>query len=250
MVKLGRKYRKPPVVEALCELFFEGSNWDETVPGQFYEQVKNRFPEKAQREAQQAHVALSSTGEATAGVRRLPPRPQFMTTDRSRMIQIEQDLLVVNQLPPYPHFEDWQPVVRSALEAYTRLTSPVGVKRIGVRYINRVVIPKAPIDLEDYFTVYPNLPKDMGNVLEGFLVRFEIPKQRENHTVLVTLAAAPADKPGEVSQLLDLYDVFQPTEPIPLSDVGRHVQVAHDNVQAAFEGSITDTLRALFEPED
>lgn len=246
----SRKYRKPPVVEALCELFFEGSNWDETVPGQFYERVKARFPEKAQREGQQAHVALSSTGEAVAGVRRLPPRPQFLTADKSRMIQLEQDLLVVNQLPPYPHFEDWQPEVRSALEAYSSLTSPAGVKRIGVRYINKVVIPKAPIALEDYFTVYPQLPKDMGNVLEGFLVRFEIPKQRENHTVLVTLAAAPADKPGEVAQLLDLYDVFQSAEPIPLTDVDRHVQVAHENVQAAFEGSITDKLRELFDPED
>ncbi|HEX9751805.1 MAG TPA: TIGR04255 family protein [candidate division Zixibacteria bacterium] len=246
----SRKYRNPPVVEALCELFFEGSNWDEAVPGQFYERVKKRFPEKAQREAQQAHVAMSSTGEATAGVRRLPPRLQFLTPDRNRMIQLEQDLLVVNQLPPYPHFEDWQPEISSALEAYRKLTSPTGVKRLGIRYINRIVIPHSPIDLEDYYTVYPNLPRDMGNVLEGFLVRFEIPRQNENHTVLVTLAAAPAEKPGEVSQLLDLYDVYQPSEPIALSDVDHHVLAAHKNVQAAFEGSITEQLRKLFAPED
>lgn len=247
---VSRKYRKPPVVEALCELFFEGSSWHATVPGRFYERVKDRFPEQSQREGQQAHVELSSTGEATAGVRRLPPRPQFLTSDRSRMIQLEQDLLVVNQLRPYPHFEDWQPEIRSALEAYRILTSPSGVKRLGVRYINRIVIPHSPIDLEDYYTVYPNLPNDMGNVLEGFLVRFEIPRQRENHTVLVTLAAAPSDKVGEVSQLLDLYDVYQPAEPISLKDVDHHIQVAHDNAQAAFEGSITEKLRELFDPED
>lgn len=247
---IGRKYRNPPVVEALCELFFEGSKWDETVPGLFYERIKDRFPEKEQREAHQAHVALSPSGEAMAGVRRLPPRLQFLTADKRRLIQLEQDLLVVNQLPPYPHFEDWQPEIRRALTAYTGLAAPSGVKRLGVRYINRIVIPSAPVSLEDYFTVYPSLPKDMGNALEGFLVRFELPRQRENHTVLVTLAAAPAEKPGEVSLLLDLYDMYQPPEPIALDDVDHQVQVAHDNVQAAFEGSITDKLRELFDPED
>ncbi len=41
---LDRRYRKSPVIEALCEIYFSGSAWDETVPGAFYERWKNEFP--------------------------------------------------------------------------------------------------------------------------------------------------------------------------------------------------------------
>ena len=37
-----RKYRKPPVVEALCEIYFADSTWDDTVPGVFYERATFR----------------------------------------------------------------------------------------------------------------------------------------------------------------------------------------------------------------
>jgi len=54
----GRKYRKPPVVEALCEIYFAGSNWDETVPGRFYDRVKDNFPVKRQREIGQVPTSV------------------------------------------------------------------------------------------------------------------------------------------------------------------------------------------------
>ena len=31
-----RRYQRPPIVEALCEVYFTGSQWDSTVPGLFY----------------------------------------------------------------------------------------------------------------------------------------------------------------------------------------------------------------------
>src|SRR3990172_4896115 len=154
----GRKYRKPPVVEALCEIYFAGSNWDETVPGGFYDRVKDRFPVKRQREIQEAEVAFAGSGEAAASVRRLPPWMQFLSEKGDRLIQLGRDLLVVNQLRPYPSFEDWEPVIYAALEVYRDLAQPKGVARLGMRYINRVVIPEPVILMEDYFTVYPHLP--------------------------------------------------------------------------------------------
>ena len=91
-----RRYRKPPVVEALCEIHFAESTWDETVPGAFYERVKKDFPGKRQQEIREAQITLGPA-EATAGMRRLPPRMQFVSDERHRMIQIAKDLLVVNQ---------------------------------------------------------------------------------------------------------------------------------------------------------
>ncbi len=51
---LERSYREPPVVEALCEIYFADSTWDDTVPGTFYEEIKDEFPVKRRREAREA----------------------------------------------------------------------------------------------------------------------------------------------------------------------------------------------------
>ncbi|MDP3089322.1 MAG: TIGR04255 family protein [Nitrospira sp.] len=244
-----RKYRYPPIVEALCELYFEGSEWDDTVPGQFYDQIKIDFPVKRQREIQEAQVMFSTAGEASAGVKRLPPWMQFVTSDESRLIQIGQDVLVINQLRPYPHFEEWEPLIYSSLETYRKVANPKGIARLGLRYINRVVIPHTQILMEDYFTVYPQLPKAMGEMHGRFMIRVDLPSQQGGHGVLITFGSAPAEKPNEVAHLLDLYDIFKPEHPLGFDSIKDQVAIAHKNIEAAFEGSITDKLRNLFDLE-
>lgn len=245
----GRKYRRPPVVEALCELFLTGSAWDDTVPGRFYDRVKETFPVKRQRAVQEAQFQLSDSGEAAAGIRQLPPRMQFLTKAGDRLIQLGRDLLVVNLLPPYLRFGGLAPVVHWALDVYRDLAQPRAIAKLGVRYINRVVIPESRIALEDYFALYPSLPTGLGDEHGKFMVRLEIPA-RKGHQVLVTFGSAPAGKPEEIAFLLDLYDIFDPGEPFDLKDVQAQIQTAHQNVEEAFEGSVKDKLRRLFEPEE
>lgn len=246
-----RRYRKPPVIEALCEIYFADSAWDETVPGAFYERVKGDFPQKRQREIQQAEIALSPS-EAKAGVRRLPPWMQFVSDEKHRMIQIAQDLLVVNQLHPYPHFEEWKPEVDRALSIYRELAQPKKVGRLGLRYINRVVIPGEWVRMEDYFTIYPNLPPGLGDTHGSCLVRVEVPQAEQGHTVLITFGTAPQQRPVQPEQIfmLDLYDILQIEKPLEEVDLREQIQRAHNNVVTAFEGSITDRLREMFEPEE
>ncbi len=48
---MSRKYKNPPVVEALCEFqFISDKSWDLTLPGLIYERVKSEFPVKQQTE--------------------------------------------------------------------------------------------------------------------------------------------------------------------------------------------------------
>ncbi|MBI1865251.1 MAG: TIGR04255 family protein [Nitrospirae bacterium] len=242
-----RRYRKPPVVEALCEIYFTGSAWDDTVPGRFYDCVQEDFPDRRQQEIREAHVTLFAGGETAAGVRRLPPRMQFFSKKGDRLVQIGRDLLVINQLRPYPHFEAWEPAIYRALDVYRGLTEPEGFIRLGVRYINKVVIPRPTIRMEEYFTVYPNLPSAMGDAHGPFMVRVELPSQKGGHAVLVTFGSAPVENPEESVHLLDIYDIFQTEKVVALDEIEREVRTAHENVKTAFEGSITERLRSLFE---
>jgi uncharacterized protein (TIGR04255 family) len=245
-MSLARKYRNPPVVEALCEIFFRGSEWDDTVIGQFYDRIQQEFPQKQQVQVQEAEFHFTPTGEATAGFRS-SPRIQFRSRGGERIVQLGRDLLVVNQLAPYPRFEDWEPIIYSSLETYRQIAQPKGIARLGLRYINRIGVPGLPLALEELFTIYPRLPSGLGKDHGPFLVRMEVPRP-SGHTVLLTFSTAPDGQTGS-SYLLDLYDILRYDETGGFEDIPQQVKAAHANLEAAFETSITEKLRALFGPE-
>jgi uncharacterized protein (TIGR04255 family) len=243
-----RRYRKSPVIEALCEVYFAESAWDDTVPDSFYERIKHDFPKKTQREIQEAEIAFAP-GETKTGVRRLPPWTQFVSDEKHRMIQIARDLLVVNQLCPYPHFEEWEPEIYRTLEIYKKLAQPRKIVRLGLRYVNRVVIPEASFAMKEYFTIYPQLPVGLGNTHGSFLVRAEVPQIEQRHTVLITFAVTPQPSQNEQVFMLDIYDILQLDGSPEDIDFQKEIQQAHDNLVVAFEDSITEQLRVLFEQD-
>jgi len=47
---MGKKYKNPPLVEALCEFYFIPQQlYDLTIPGLFYDEIKEDFPEKQEQ---------------------------------------------------------------------------------------------------------------------------------------------------------------------------------------------------------
>ena len=239
-----------PVVEALCEVYFDGSTWDDTIPGAFYERVKAEFPRRRQRAIQEAQTAFGRD-TISDGLQRRPPWMQFLTEKGDLMIQVAENLLVVNQMRPYPRFEEWAAVVYRALAAYGQVALPQKVARIGLRYINRIEIPSSRIAMEDYFTIYPQLPHSLEDTHGPFLVRVEIPRMEEGHVVLITFGRdGNSEGPQEKSVfMLDLYDIATIDAPLSNTELRRRIKQAHDNVVTAFEGSITDRLRQTLELE-
>jgi len=245
-----RRYSKPPVIEALCEIYFSDSSWDDTIPGAFYERIKADYPKKQQKKIQEAKITMGPN-QAVAGVRQLPPWMQFVSDEKCRMIQLAENLLVVNQLHPYPHFEEWEPEIYRSLRIYKELASPREIMRLGLRYINRIVIPKAKVQMEHYFTIYPKLPEGLGDSHGSFVVRVEVPQVKQEHTVLITFGTAPLPEKGQIGQafMLDLYDIMDIKKDVDDDVLKAEVRRAHNNIIIAFEDSITDRLRRLFEEE-
>jgi uncharacterized protein (TIGR04255 family) len=240
-----KRYQNPPVVEALFEVCFRGGQWDTTVPGLFYEKISDRFPKKSQVEDVQFELRVSRDAPEPKILQRVE-RSQFVRANGSGMVQISPALLVVNQLRPYTHFENWRPLALEMLGLYRQLVKPEGIERLGVRYINRVVIPKPVVRMEDYFRVYPHVPDDLGGAHGSFLLRFELPQSDPAHQMLVTFGSAPAEDPGGWAALLDLYDVLGLAEE-PFDVVEKRLEEAHANIALAFEASVTDRARELFE---
>lgn len=240
---MSRRYLSPPVFEALCEIYTAESAWDPTIPGRFYERVREDFPRLGQTREMGVEIASDQTGQS-ARVTQGEARSQFLRKDGSRMLQLAPDLVVVNQLRPYPTFEDWKPQILEALDHYRALAKPNRVQRVGLRYLNRVVIPAEGFRMERYFRLYPEIPKALGTEHGSFMLRIEIPVPARAHNLLVTFGTAPREGEAGSAFLLDLYDTVPERE---FDAVARRIDEAHDHIERTFEAILTDETRTLFE---
>src|SRR5712692_222149 len=113
-----RRYGRPPVVEALCEIYFTGSNWDPTTPGIFYERLRGNYPQKTSLSQFGIEMQVGPGQQAESRQVAQEPRMRFAKADNSRVVQLARELLIVNQLLPYPRYEEWREEVRAILDIY------------------------------------------------------------------------------------------------------------------------------------
>lgn len=243
---MGRRYRNPPIVEALCEFRFDpGSPWDLAIPGLVYEKVRKSFGKRRLVKALEA--SISGGPEGIEQQVRTTDRMQFLRDDEKALIQVGPHLLAVNHLKPYPTWQEFLPLIRQGFDAYLEVANPKGIERIGVRYINRIEFPSERIELEEYFEfrpfVGPNLPQDFGS----FIVGIQVPYENSRDSLRLQIASAAVKIPDTVAVMLDLdYFLAQPGQ-VRSDNVFEWVEVAHSRVEEAFEACITDRLRQMFE---
>ena len=243
--KMARIYQLSPITEAVCEFRFEPSQpWDSTILGLVYDRLKSEFPKKKQQLGFQ--VELRASSDPIQQMATPSPRMQFLSEDERSLVQLATDLISVNKLKPYQNWESFKETIVKSLKAYTAISQPKGIRRIGLRYINRIDIPEDQVKIEDYISAVPSLPEPIPQVYETWVLRVEIPF-REHGGILVVQSGSvrEAGKDG-ITFLLDLDFIVQRAETIALNSAGEMIEIAHNEVEKAFEACITDKTRALF----
>lgn len=244
---MPRVYKKPPVIEAVCEFRFEGSQpWDWTIPGLIYDRIKSEFPKKRQQNV--LEVAMQpGEGKISQEVKAGIAKMQFLREDEAALVQIGPDLLAVNHLRPYPSWPIFKALILKQLQIYRDVGNDRSLKRIGLRYINRIDMPEGDFTIEDYFSALPNLPDTVPNVFASFMLRMEIPYE-DIKARLSFVFGTPPIKAENPSFMLDL-DMFVLSEDTPsLDEVSTWIEAAHERGEKAFEGTFTDkTRKEIFE---
>jgi len=243
---MGRRYKNPPLIEALCEFRFDpGSPWDLAVPGLVYEKVQSEFGKRRLVQVFEASIAGGPDGVEQQV--KTTDRMQFLREDEKALVQVDRHLLTVNHLKPYPTWQEFLPLIRQGFHAYLEVANPKGLQRIGLRYINRIEIPGQRIELEDYLEfrpfIGPNLPQDFGS----FIVGIQVPYENSRNILRLQLASAAVQAPDVVAVVLDLDYFLAQAGQMASDNVFEWVELAHTRVEEVFEACITDRLRQMFE---
>lgn len=243
---MARRYNIPPIAEALCEFHFAPSQpWDWTIPGLLYDKVKGDFPKKRQQNVLQMELHAERE-EINQNIKGGIARMQFLREDEHALMQVGPDLLVVNHLKPYSGWENFQADITKCLTIYSDTLQPKGIQRIGLRYINKIEFPYTSVEIEDYLLSAPKIPSEIPQTFSSWAQRVEVPYEQLGASLILQTGSLKESQDTGVVFLLDLYFQSIRTELFDLNTGLQWVKQAHDNIEVAFEASITAKARLLF----
>lgn len=244
-----RKYRNPPIVEVICEFRFQPtSEWDATVPGLVYERLKDEFP--LRRPLRQVGVQVQMGAEGFSLQPQFEEGMRFLRQDERAFVQLRPHRISVHHLAPYPHWEGFKPLIEKGYRAFLDVLPESRFQRIGLRYINRIVLPDSHVELSDYFNLYPSVGPGLPRDFSAFGVYLLFPFEDGRDALQLRLGNEQPEGEEALVVLLDLDYFLAQEERVTVQNALDWVEQAHKYVVSAFEGTITDRLREQFDAEE
>lgn len=226
--------------------FAPGQDWDLTIPGKLHEKVKATYPGKPrQQRLLQASLRAEIGQPPGMALEEGIGRVQLVDADGRRLLSLGPDVLSVNVLRPYDGWEVFKPRIDAALRAYVEVSGAEKIGRIGVRYINRVVVPEPNADVSKYFLCGPPVPAGLPNRVASFLYRTE--HVFDDDVKLQLTFATIVGEPGSSSFLLDLDIIWMSDSGIGVDLALEKVDDLHQREGVAFEAVITEHMRGVFD---
>lgn len=116
---------------------------------------------------------------------------QFLHNDGKQVVQFRAQGFSFNRLEPYTSLDKYLPQIKRAWNTYVELASPVQIRLIRLRYINRILLPfvNGHLDTDEHFRNGPHLADEKGLTLFGFLNQYSAVDIKTGNQVNSVLAA-------------------------------------------------------------
>jgi uncharacterized protein (TIGR04255 family) len=243
---MGEIYDNPPLLEVVCEFHFQESHpWNPVFAEYIHDRVKLEFP--LSRPRRDIEVKIDERGVTQ---QLSEPKTLLIREDERALLQVAPNLLTVNHLKPYPAWNVFRKMIENAFNTYVEVAKPKEVKRIGLRYINRVEVPsdeQGKVKIEDYLNVFPKTPDGIPDTFVSWGQRVEIPFLDINGLLILQTASVRENTaPSMVIFIIDLDFVTSPMLNISVENALKWVEKAHEQIEVGFESCITDKTRGLF----
>lgn len=242
----------PPIVEAVLDidcdlppdLDFEGL--EASVRAQYrgtYAKFRKRFA--------QVHE-IKTTADATVAetsMQRTMDAFQLLQEDEKQVVQVRRLGYSFNRLAPYLGLDVLLPEIRRTWEIFCLLASPRQIRRMQLRYINRILIPTQDgrTELDDYVRCGPRLPDENGLTLQGFLNQYSAVENATGLAVQTVLTRQPAED-NQICLIFDNASIDnRPLEVGDWSAILERIAALRLLKNRVFENTLTPTCLSLFQ---
>jgi len=224
----------PPIIEAVididCDMLpdFDLAAVEPEARKRFSDAYPNAKKSFIQENEIQARLNEPPKVKVTQALRAL----QFFSKDSLQLVQVRSNGYSFNRLRPYSSLDDYLPEIRRTWQLFVELGAPVRIRRIALRYINRILLPmeqETRVDLDDYLPLGPRFPEGHSLTYNNFLNRYSADEVGTGNHVTITLT----NQKIENGQLPVIFDI----------EVNRTLETTPDNWDAV-QGAIA-SLRDL-----
>lgn len=199
---------------------------------------------KGQVEINEGIVSGGSTSGETVGF-------SFTKADGSRIIQSWLNRFAFSWVAKYTDWEQFRNEALSYWDRYRAITKPLAIEGVSVRFINKIVVPAAQIEIKDYLRTSVEVSPYLPQAIAGLFMQVTIPFEFYGSIVSITSTLVPPEQPEQTALILDI-DAIRADEGIACDATSDEWLVsALDVLRGAknyvFEACITDATRRLIE---
>jgi len=149
-------------------------------------------------------------------------------------------------LRPYTHWEELIPEVTRLWTVYTSIAEIARITRIATRYINVIQFPGPSVNMDEYLTAPPAVPKGLPQELGSFLQRVVLRFKEEGVQAIVTQSPAPSGSgKDETARILLDIDAFIEREVVE-ADVWTCFETLRSIKNRVFISYLTEKALELF----
>lgn len=148
--------------EVMCEIIFDsGKKYDMTVPGLFYAEVRNEFPNKLENFIKNVKIENENTDDEVASIQR-KQLTIFKSDDGKRAIQVGENVLVNNNLGEVFDWKEFKEQVDKSIRTYLEITNDeFSISDISVKFLVGCDIKDDSFD--NFFKFKLSVPSESKN---------------------------------------------------------------------------------------
>lgn len=241
-------YPNSPVKEAVIELRFS-SKLDETRLESIGKLVRGTFDEVEMIYGESTDLSVGHSG--LSSTRRQTLKGTKFSYSSGFKVKVLADRIVWSQLAPYRCWEDFDECMVAVWNLIKNDFSLKNMSRVGVRFINEIVIPsdgQGVINLFEYLTVLPRAPSSLDVKTTAFLTRLAFEHQEDNVSSLLTVNSGAKVKAGASVILdIDVYRQYLEGYTGTFVELNGILDTLREVKNRLFESCITDKARELFQ---
>jgi uncharacterized protein (TIGR04255 family) len=198
----------------------------------------------------QEHELKQETGAAPKMIiRRGVQSFQFRQADQLQLIQIRTDGYSFNRLSPYSSLDDYLPEIEKTWAKFVEITKPVQIRRLVLRYINRILLPMdgEKLELNNFIKISPQLPMEDELTFLGFLNQYTVEENRTRNIVNLTMTIQKMEK-DHLPFILDISAIYPRTLlPDHWPAIGEKVSELRGLKNRVFRNTLTERCLSLFQ---
>lgn len=242
----------PPIVEAVVDVDCD------MPPGQEFSALgkpardvfQGAYPKFRTAFVQTHHIEKKGDQAPHLSVQHSIQAFQFLQSDERQLTQVRSHGFSFNRLAPYTSLDDYLPHIEKAWNWFVSIASPVEIRSVRLRYINRILLPlksQGGVELSDYLTIGPRLPDESRFALKGFLTQQSAVESVTGNRINIILTGQPMenDKAPVILDITAESEVKGDPQNWPwLSAKIQSLRVLKNDV---FKNTITERCRNLFQ---